>query len=126
MCEWFGRVPEFLITLDAAFCSACSDAQFCALVEHELYHVAHAMDQYGAPQFYKDSGKPKLCIRGHDVEEFTGVARRYGATDTSTAALVAAANARPEVSAAAITNACGTRSEEHTSELQTPMRISYA
>lgn len=75
--DWFGRVPGFMITLDADYCSQCSDADWCALVEHELYHVAQALDDFGAPRFTKD-GLPKLKIRGHDVEEFVGVVRRYG------------------------------------------------
>src|SRR5690606_6326227 len=69
MVEWFGRVPEFLITLAADYCATCSDEEFCALVEHELYHIGHLKDEYGAPAFYRD-GRPKLGIQGHDVEEF--------------------------------------------------------
>ncbi|HGL6569096.1 TPA: putative metallopeptidase, partial [Enterobacter hormaechei] len=40
MHEWFGRIPKFIITLEADYCSQCSDLEFCALVEHELYHIA--------------------------------------------------------------------------------------
>lgn len=40
MHEWFGRIPKFIITLAADYCSQCSDLEFCALVEHELYHIA--------------------------------------------------------------------------------------
>ena len=31
-------------------------------------------------KFNKDTGQPVLTLRGHDVEEFTGVVRRYGAS----------------------------------------------
>ncbi len=34
MIEWFGRVPAFLITFAADYCAGCTDAEFCALVEH--------------------------------------------------------------------------------------------
>ncbi|WP_412549259.1 putative metallopeptidase [Sinorhizobium medicae] len=45
--QWFGFVPDFIITLDAEYCRAC--------------------------------GSPVFTIRGHNVEEFIGVVRRYGA-----------------------------------------------
>lgn len=106
MGEWFGRVPSFLITLAADYCSQCTDTELCALVEHELYHVAQAVDGYGAPKFTED-GLPKLMLKGHDVEEFVGVVRRYGASP-EVQQLVDAANSRPEVGALNIARACGT------------------
>jgi len=82
---------------------------FGRLVEHELHHVAHATDKWGNPAFYRDTGKPKLAIRGHDVEEFVDVVRRYGTGPSiqPLAALVAAAQAGPEIADAAIAGACG-------------------
>lgn len=106
MIDWFGRIPEFIITLDAAYCESCGDADFCALVEHELYHIAQAVDGFGLPKF-KEDGTPKLKIRGHDVEEFVGVVRRYGANQ-QVGEMVKAANSAPEVSMASISSACGT------------------
>lgn len=67
MYEWFGRVPQFIITLAADYCSQCSDLEFCALIEHELYHICQATDEFGAPKFTQE-GLPKLKLRGHDVE----------------------------------------------------------
>lgn len=109
MTEWFGRVPGWLITLDADYCAHCSDVEFCALVEHELYHIGHERDAFGAPAFTKD-GLPKLAMRGHDVEEFVGVVRRYGMGEStgSLAKLVSAANNTPEVAQVSISQACGT------------------
>ena len=107
MVDWFGAVPSFVITLAADYCMQCTDAEFCALVEHELYHIAQAKDDYGAPKFRKDSGMPALELRGHDVEEFVGVVRRYGASG-QVQQLVDAANARPEVAVADVAQACGT------------------
>jgi hypothetical protein len=75
MHEWFGRIPKFIITLAADYCEQCNDLEFCALVEHELYHIAQATDDYGAPKFNKETGMPVLKLRGHDVEEFVGVVR---------------------------------------------------
>jgi len=106
MRDWFGEEPEFLITLAADYCAQCSDAEFCALVEHELYHIAQATDQYGAPKFTQE-GLPKLQMRGHDVEEFVGVVRRYGAGE-DVQQLIDAASRPPEVAKINISRACGT------------------
>lgn len=109
MHEWFGRVPAYLITLDALYANECSDIEWCSLIEHELYHIAQRTDEFGAPAFTKD-GLPKLGIRGHDVEEFVGIVRRYGAGAAAgdTAKLIAAAQRVPEVGALNIAQACGT------------------
>jgi hypothetical protein len=106
MREWFGEEPQFLITLAADYCAQCTDAEFCALVEHELYHITQATDQYGAPKFTQD-GLPKLEMRGHDVEEFIGVVRRYGASN-DVQQLIDAASRPPEVAKINIARACGT------------------
>lgn len=107
MYEWFDRVPEFIITLAADYCAQCNDLEFCALVEHELYHIAQATDEFGAPKFNKDTGKPVLKLRGHDVEEFVGVVRRYGAS-VDVQAMIDAAAKQPEVGGIDIARACGT------------------
>lgn len=105
--EWFGMMPDFLLTFSAPAAHGMDDASFCALVEHELYHCAQRQDQYGMPKF-KEDGTPSFGIRGHDVEEFVGVVARYGAIDPGVAAMVEVANRRPLVDAASITGACGT------------------
>lgn len=109
MVEWFGFVPDFLITLDAEYCATCTDAEFCALVEHELYHIAQERDDYGQLAFTK-GGNPKLELRGHDVEEFIGVVRRYGTggPESDVARMVKAANNAPEVARLSIARGCGT------------------
>jgi hypothetical protein len=106
MREWFGSVPDFVITLDATYSQKCSDAEFCALVEHELYHIGHKKDASGQPEFAK-GGLPKLAMRGHDVEEFVGVVRRYGASH-DVQRLLDAAKKGPEVAKLDIARACGT------------------
>ena len=106
MRDWFGEVPAFMITLAADYCIQCSDTDFCALIEHELYHIAQDTNQYGEPAFTKEGG-PKLKLRGHDVEEFVGVVRRYGASP-DVQALVDAANSPAEVGKLNIARACGT------------------
>lgn len=106
--EWFGSPPRFLITIDAFYWREASDAEACALIEHELYHLAHLRNEFGDPAFTKD-GQPRLGIQGHDVEEFVGVVRRYGPgdPDSSVARLVIAAAAGPRVEEARIRHACG-------------------
>ena len=106
MRDWFGDVPAYIITLAADYCAQCSDADFCALVEHELYHIAQAKDKYGAPKFTQE-GLPKLEMHGHDVEEFVSVVRRYGASP-DVQELVDAANKPAEVGKLNISRACGT------------------
>lgn len=106
MYEWFGRVPQFIITLAADYCAECSDLDFCALLEHELYHITQAVDMFGAPKFNKE-GRPVLKLRGHDVEEFVGVVRRYGAS-REVQELVDAANKPAEIAHLDVARACGT------------------
>lgn len=104
--EWFGYKPQFIITLAADYCDQCSDVDFCALVEHELYHIAQEIDEFGIPKFTKE-GLPKLCMRGHDVEEFNGVVRRYGANE-QVQEMINAAEEKPKIGLAKISQACGT------------------
>jgi hypothetical protein len=106
MHEWFGEVPNYIITLAADYCAECSDAEFCALVEHEMYHIAQKVDEFGAPEFTRD-GLPRLTLRGHDVEEFVGVVRRYGASG-EVQELIDAASQPAEVAKINIARACGT------------------
>ena len=109
--EWFGETPDFLITLSAPYAAQAGDAEFCALVEHELYHCAQKLDAYQCPAFSKETGVPLWAIRGHDVEQFTGIVRRYGADAAGVRALVEAAKeheAHPVFPATAIAGACGT------------------
>lgn len=105
--EWFGSIPDFIITIDAEYAQAADDASFCALVEHELYHGGQEIDEFGAPKFTRE-GSPKFAMRGHDVEEFVGVVARYGVEATQVDAMVQAAKAGPTVALARISRACGT------------------
>jgi len=104
---WFGEMPDFLLTFDAQYASACSDAEFMALLEHELYHAGQARDEFGAPAFSRD-GMPLFAPRAHDVEEFIGVVRRYGADAAHVQAMIEAAEQGTEIAAARIGGACGT------------------
>jgi len=109
LIEWFGEVPDFVVTIDATYAVQCGDAEFCALIDHELYHAGQERDEFGQPKFTQE-GRPKFGMRGHDVEEFVGIVRRYGvgAAAGETLALVEAAQGKPEVAFASISQACGT------------------
>jgi hypothetical protein len=107
LLDWFGELPIFLLTFDAEYARDCGDAEFMALVEHELYHAGQERDPFGAPKFRKN-GAPAFAIRGHDVEEFVGVVRRYGAGAAGVQEMVDAANARPQIADVKIAEACGT------------------
>ncbi len=106
--QWFGLIPTFLLTFDAHAADHSTDAEWCQLAEHELYHCGPELDEFGNPKFDKD-GFPCFAMRGHDVEEFTGVVRRYGALRPDVKALVEAANQpRPDIAPGRIAAACGT------------------
>jgi len=105
--QWFGSEPDFVITLDASYCADASDIDFCALVEHELYHAAVERDEYGHPVFTQE-GEYKFAIKGHDVEEHVGVVKRYGSTSEAMREMVSAILAGPEIAPVRIAQACGT------------------
>ncbi|MBB3772035.1 hypothetical protein FHS55_002644 [Angulomicrobium tetraedrale] len=107
IAAWFGDVPDFIVTIDAAAAVEMTDAEFCALIEHELYHAGQERDPFGAPKF-RQTGAPAFAIRGHDVEEFVGVVRRYGAGAAGVAALVEAARMPPQIASTSIAGICGT------------------
>lgn len=109
MEAWFGCLPDFVLTFDAEYAGECSDAAWCALCEHELLHCGQAKNEFGGPKFRRN-GMPVYAIRGHDVEEFVTVVRRYGVAASAgrVSDLVAAAVAGPEVGAANIAACCGT------------------
>lgn len=110
LVQWFGDVPDFIVTIDAVIAAGLDDASFCALVEHELYHCGQAVDVFGFPKFRKKSGLPVFAMKAHDVEEFVGVVRRYGAgaASANVQQFVTAANQLPELRRADISLACGT------------------
>lgn len=105
--QWFGLIPDFILTFDAGYAAQCSDIEFCALVEHELLHAAQARDIFGVPKFSASTGRPVWAIRGHDVQEFTSIVRRYGADAAHVRDFVDAANQRPAIGHASIAHACG-------------------
>ena len=105
--DWFGSVPDFILTFDASYAMQAKDPEFCALIEHELYHAGQDRDPFGAPKFTQD-GRPVFGIRGHDIEEFIGVVARYGANASGVQEMVKAAKQRAQIAEVRISQACGT------------------
>ena len=94
--EWMiqrllGRMPRFLIVLDAGYWAECGERNREILVFHELTHCQQKRDRYGELRFDMD-GNPVYGLLGHDVEEFTSVVRRYGAWNDGIRDFIAAAN----------------------------------
>ncbi|MDC4655621.1 putative metallopeptidase [Acinetobacter baumannii] len=107
MRDWFGYVPAYLITIDASYCDQATDRDFCALIEHELYYIGVERDEDGDPLISEMTGLPKHYLAGHDVEEFVGVVKRWGA-DESVKRLIEVAKQAPFVSDVNISKCCGT------------------
>ncbi len=107
LVDWFGAVPDFLLTFDAQYADTCADANWLALCEHELKHCGQVKDIFGAPRFTRE-GKPVFGMLGHDVEQFVSVVRRYGIVAAGVQDLVDAASRPPEISQAEVDFACGT------------------
>lgn len=114
--EWFGAVPDFLVTLDAWHAGRALDEgrpqDLLAVLEHELYHCAQDRTADGDPRFNAD-GEPVWGIRPHDLEEFAGVVLRYGheARPDVAAFVEAVDHARehgPSVAPATLEGLCGT------------------
>ena len=106
--EWFGEIPDFLMTIHAPSFAAMDAWSQCAVLEHELYHMAQQVDQYGAPKFSRTTGLPVWRIVGHDVEEFVGVVRRYGIHSDTLKQLVDVANRGATLQRAKVEGICGT------------------
>lgn len=106
MRDWFGFVPIYLITIDASFCEKANDSEFCALLEHELYHIGVERDGDGEIIYSDHTGLPKHYLAGHDVEEFIGVVKRWGANE-NVKRLIEVAKNPPFVSDLDISKCCG-------------------
>ena len=107
---WFGYEAEsidFLLTFFAPEMKDLSDRSFCATIEHELYHCAQAVDEYGEPRFRQSDYSPIFTIKDHDFTGFLGVVKRYGAIERNQKEMVVLAKKIPEVNDFDISAACG-------------------
>lgn len=104
--QWFGHIPDFIITLDSVFLNTADPAQICALIEHELYHCSIKKDDIGMPKLDRWGGAT-WEMRPHDVEEFTGVVGRYGAWKQALHEMKAAFDAEPLFGTVDLGGICG-------------------
>lgn len=88
--ELFGRVPDFLVTLDAEYWEVADARQREILIYHELQHAVLKLDADGCPAIDENTGKARWKLAGHDVEEFASVVRRYGAHSPDIQGFIAA------------------------------------
>jgi len=105
--DWYGVIPDALITIYAPRWMLMTDRQAMALIEHELSHAGHAKDEWGQPRFDRKTGQPIYAMRAHDVEEFVGVVERYGATSPALATMAESIAAGPLFDDDGIAFACG-------------------
>lgn len=96
MFEWmverlFGRLPRFLVILDAEYWAAATDHQREILIFHNLCKIRQKLDRYGSPRFDQD-GMPVYGIHATDVDEFIATVARYGAHTPEIASFVSACN----------------------------------
>jgi hypothetical protein len=112
LATWFGREKDeelhFLITIDGNYAENCNDVSFMATLDHELYHCAQKLDMFGFPAFHRETGLPLYAIRDHDVTEFIGVTRRWGAgASLNVQELVEVGSRKPQFTASDISLFCG-------------------
>lgn len=107
MIARFGSVPDFILTFYAPAVAEMSDTDWCRIARHELLHCAQAVDEFGCPKFSRETGLPKYCIRGHDVEEFVEVVADFGPTEP-VKTLIEASVRPPRFGLSTIQGACGT------------------
>ncbi len=62
--QWFGTVPDFVLTFDANWALEADDWAFCAVCEHELCHCAQRLDADGCPRVNEETGKALFLISG--------------------------------------------------------------
>lgn len=77
LADYFEGMPDFLITIDAAWWEAAAPVDREALVWHELCHIQQEIDKFGELAFDRD-GNPKYGLREHDVTAFNSEVARYG------------------------------------------------
>jgi hypothetical protein len=74
----FGFVPEVILVVDEELWKEMPDPAKIALVHHELSHIIQKETERGGPSFSKETGRPALELKDHDVEEFFQTAALFG------------------------------------------------
>jgi len=106
LLDRFKEIPDFLIILDATFLAGARPLEALAVTDHEFYHCGVKRKRDGEIQYGRDD-RPKFAIREHDVQEFTGVARRWGAWNDDLKAFQEALWWGPTIGQVTIDGLCG-------------------
>lgn len=91
LAQFFGAMPDFLITLDLPWWEQATPTEREALIWHELCHIKQETDKFGDPKFDRE-GNPTFGLIEHDVTAFNSEVARYGAWSLDLEAFLLAAN----------------------------------
>ena len=105
--DWNGGIhPDFIITLSAPWFAEADEVSKCAVIDHELFHCAQKRNKDGERAFDRLSDRPQWAIRHHDLEEFVGIARRYGAWSPQLQQMKSALEHKPLIGRPLCVGAC--------------------
>lgn len=105
--EWFGELPDLLVTLSAPYCARCESHQVLALIDHELSHFEPKLDKDGEPVVDEETGRMTYRMVGHDTEEFDAVIRRFGAWEQGLVTMKRALDSKPTMDMALVERIVG-------------------
>lgn len=77
--NWLLHQFDVLIELAQDIWGQANDEFKVALVDHELGHIGIVRDKDGEVAFDEGSGRVKIRMNHHDIEEFEDVLQRHGA-----------------------------------------------
>ena len=69
---------DFVIVLNREYWLSFSEKQKLALVDHELCHIARALNPETLEPICDERGRKVWRVCRHDIEEFVGVVKRHG------------------------------------------------
>lgn len=78
----FGFIPDVMIIVDLIAWEEMAPEQRVAMMYHELRHIYQKESSRG-PCFSKETGKPILILKDHEIGEFIDVVEKFGKWDFS-------------------------------------------
>lgn len=77
--NWLVHQKDVIIEFSEEVWKGASDKFRDALVDHELCHVVIRVDSKGKTERDEETGRIKVSLAHHDIEEFNEVLQRHGA-----------------------------------------------
>lgn len=77
--NWSIHKTDALIEIGKDVWEEASEEFKQALMDHELSHLKVVMDEDGTPVMDETTGRVKVMVKHHDIEEFAPVLQRHGA-----------------------------------------------